>query len=48
MQMKRDKAKEKAKKAEEDMERRKEAIKQRLLALEMKRREAYVSSSPFL
>ena len=43
MQLKKQKAKEQVKKQEEEMAKRKETIKQRLLALEMKRREQYVS-----
>ena len=43
MQLKKQKAKEQVKKQEEEMAKRKETIKQRLLALEMKRREHYVS-----
>lgn len=49
MQQRRDKAKEEAKRAEREMEERKAVIKQRLLDLEIKRREEYVSpAGPFL
>ena len=43
MQRKRELAKDSLKRQEQEIEQRKEVIKQRLLALEMKRREAYVS-----